>query len=73
MRHWTPQGVEDYLERRRVYLREPLAFLILAKMLNGQIGKDEPVPERRGSSADDCIVHWAPGWKEEMEAWELLT
>jgi hypothetical protein len=73
MRHWTPQGVEDYLERRRVYLHDAAAFPIIAAMLNKQAAKDEPVPERRGSSADDCIVHWAPGWKEEMEAWELLT
>ena len=66
MRHWTPQDVEDYLERRRVYLHDAAALPLIAEMLNKQAAKDEPVPERRGSSADDCIVHWAPGCAERM-------
>ena len=73
MRHWTPQDVDDYLERRRVYLHDSAAFPLIAEMLNKQVVKDEPIPGRLGSSADDCIVHWTPYWKEEMEAWEILA
>jgi hypothetical protein len=73
MKNWTPQDVEDYLERRRVYLHDDAAFPLIAQMLNQQVPKDVPVPERRGSSADDCIVHWTPQGKAEMEAWSLLA
>jgi hypothetical protein len=66
MRHWTPEAVEEHLERRRVYLRDPLAVLVITEMLHKQFAKEEPIPGRRGSSADDCIVHWAPGWAEHM-------
>jgi hypothetical protein len=74
MKHWTPQDVEDYLERRRVYLHDAAAFPLIAEMLNRQILKaDEPIPGRLGSSADDCIVHWTHRGKAEMEAWSLLA
>jgi hypothetical protein len=66
MKHLSAADVEDALERRRIYLSDPAAFPVIAELLNKRIDKDEPVPGRRGSSVDDCIVTWAPGWAERI-------
>ncbi len=67
MRQWTAGTIEDALNDRGLALTNRHVAEVLAQIVNG-----EP-PIRKQSSEHDCIVHWSPMWKKEMDAWEILA
>lgn len=62
MRHYTEEDVLAEVESLGLSIVNPRLLKVITAMLN----KPSFPPKVKADPAEDCVIHWAPGWTTYM-------